>query len=54
MSQNTNHPLKVSHCHRAAILETNGKRYCSTCNQPCTEVELLVENNNISEEDDTL
>ncbi len=52
MSKNTNKPLIVSNCHHAAILETNGKQYCSTCKQECAEVEHLVEDN-VSEEDDT-
>ena len=52
MSQNTNKPLTVSNCHRAAIVETNGLLYCATCHQRCSEVELLVERA-VTEDDDT-
>ena len=43
MSKNTDKPLKVSSCHHAAIEHEGDKCICCVCRQPCTEVELLVE-----------
>jgi len=43
MSKNTDKPLRVSNCHRAAIEFRDGKLFCSVCRQRCTSVEHLVE-----------
>ncbi len=53
VSENTDKPLKVSNCHHAAIEHEGDKCICCVCRQPCTEVELLVEDK-VNEEDERI